>query len=220
MLRREPHAATPMATEPSGRQIDRGVPLEQTVNVALAEHHTTPHALRALADAVDQACGSQDEYRFSHKRRDGSIVRGGTGPAVRILSPSSKATDGVSCVTRREAGATGFDCGVGWGPLLPGVIPPSRWLRLYRTSLGFSLFLRAALHRGTEGSRVVTNTESDQEARSRSELARGRDGRRLSLAINARRHLSGLVKDGPGPNQNPALPGGLLQLTLPLPEGA
>ncbi len=77
--------------------------------------------------------------------------------------------------------------------------------------LRFTLFLGAALHRGTEGLRVVTSTESDQEARSQSELARGWKGRRLSLAIDARRHLSGLVTDRPGPRQVRALRGDPLE---------
>jgi len=61
----------------------------------------------------------------------------GAGPAARILSPSSNATDGASCVTRREAGVTGFDCRAG-GVLLPalfgsplalGVTRPTPWPR-------------------------------------------------------------------------------------------
>ena len=61
--------------------------------------------------------------------RDRSTVEGGAGPAARILSPSSIATDGVLCATRREAGVTGFDCGV-WCTF-SGVTPPLWWLRPY-----------------------------------------------------------------------------------------
>jgi hypothetical protein len=45
--------------------------------------------------------------------RDRSTVEGELAPAARILSPSPNVTDGATCATRREAGATGFDCGAG-----------------------------------------------------------------------------------------------------------
>ena len=57
---------------------------------------------------------------FDINARNGSTVGVGAGPAARILSPSSNATNGAICATRREAGVTGFDCGAGV-PALPAL---------------------------------------------------------------------------------------------------
>ena len=58
--------------------------------------------------------GSCDELLgFRADGRNRSTVVGGAGPAARILNPSPNATNGAIRATRREAGATGFDCGAG-----------------------------------------------------------------------------------------------------------
>jgi hypothetical protein len=72
------------------------------------------------------------------------------GPAARILSSSPSATKRATSATRREAGVTGFDCGA--GGVSTGVIPPSRWLRLYRLSVSEILPARLrAVYSETEG---------------------------------------------------------------------
>jgi hypothetical protein len=83
---------------------------------------------------------------FAHKRRDRSTVGRGAGPAARMLSPSPNATNGAIRATRRETGATGFDCGAG-GVFLYRRYPPPRWPRPYLVNARGSLplFLRAAL---------------------------------------------------------------------------
>jgi hypothetical protein len=58
--------------------------------------------------------GSCDELLgFRADGRNRSTVVGGAGPAARILNLSPNATNGAIRATRREAGATGFDCGAG-----------------------------------------------------------------------------------------------------------
>ena len=47
------------------------------------------------------------------KRPQREYSRKGAGPVAGILTPSPNATDGATCATRREAWATGFDCGAG-----------------------------------------------------------------------------------------------------------
>jgi hypothetical protein len=61
--------------------------------------------------------------RFAFECWNRSSVVGGAGPAARILNLGPNATDGAICATRREAAATGFDCGAGSAIGLP------RWLR-------------------------------------------------------------------------------------------
>ena len=60
-------------------------------------------------------------WDFRADGRNRSTVVGGTGPAARILNPSPNATNGATRATRREAGATGFDCGAG-GAALPALL--------------------------------------------------------------------------------------------------
>ena len=58
-------------------------------------------------------------WDFRADGRNRSTVVGGAGPAARILNPGPNATKGAIRATRREAGATGFDCGAG-GAAGPG----------------------------------------------------------------------------------------------------
>lgn len=122
------------------------------------EEHSGPGLLGAFANerarrgpggrnSVLASCGFKTAKYSAHKRRDRSSVRGGTGPAARILSPSSKATDGALCVTSREAGAV-FTAGSG-GHVYQRY-PPSRRTRTY----GFRSGLRSCPRgspRGTKG---------------------------------------------------------------------
>jgi hypothetical protein len=89
-------------------------------------------------------------WDFRADGRNRSTVVGGAGPAARILNLSPNATNGAICATRREAGATGFDCGAG-GAAGSGAVALWRWLCRYLvTARGIeSLVLRAALSRGT-----------------------------------------------------------------------
>jgi hypothetical protein len=54
-----------------------------------------------------------DFLRFGYARTEWEYSREGAGPAAGILAPRPNATNGAFCVTRREAWATGVDCGVG-----------------------------------------------------------------------------------------------------------
>jgi hypothetical protein len=84
--------------------------------------------------------------------RDRSTVVGELALRPGFSSQSPVATDGVFCVTRREAWVTGFDCGVGCCarralPHRPGGLVPI-WLN----ALGFSpSSLRAVPTEGREG---------------------------------------------------------------------
>ena len=67
------------------------------------------------------------EWEYSRKR---------AGPAAGILTPSPNATDDALCVTRREAWATGFDCGA--GALLLRTLPTGTVATSRSDAWGFS----------------------------------------------------------------------------------
>ncbi len=133
-----------------------------------------------------------------------STVCCGAGPAARILKPKPGLSPTAHRASRgEEAGVTGFDCGAG-DVLLPtlrhrpgGYVP----IWLTRRDLGPSS-PRGSQPRDRKASKPMTRTKQDQAALRQGETARGNGARRLSLAIDARRHLGAPPADQTGPKVN------------------
>jgi hypothetical protein len=117
----------------------------------------------------------------------------GAGPAARIHRPGPNATNGATRATRREAWVTDFDCGAGGALHRPTALMVSSQLDHAR---GLALCLPRDPNRGTKGFEAMTRTAAtprtapNSAALRRGELIRDRGLRRLSLAIDARRHLN------------------------------
>src|SRR5947209_7386615 len=105
-----------------------------------------------------------------------------------MLSPSPSATDGATRATRREAGATGFDCRAGASTASPHR-PGDRAYLINRSGV-LALLLPAWTRQRDERRMTVTSRRQDWAARRRGELNRERGSCRLSPAINAPRRLT------------------------------
>ena len=133
----------------------------------------------------------QTSLRSKHAyARNGSTVASELALRPGFSPQSLTATDGASCVTRREAWATGFDCGAGRF-VYRHYISPVASVRSGQNARGFSpSSLRAIPTEGWESVKTMTRTEHGQAARRRGELARDRGSRRVSAAIDAQRRFN------------------------------
>src|SRR5438067_7516746 len=92
---------------------------------------------------------------------------------------------------RREAWATGFDCGAGVFALRALPHRPGGLVPIWLNARGFlPSFLRAFPTEVWKGVKTMTRIEQGRAARRRGELARDRGSRRVSSVIDVQRRLT------------------------------